>query len=224
MIIICTHQSPLTLEKCLKSIRLFSEEKHKILVVETSESKESEDIAKKYNCLFTNSKLKYEIGAFNYAITNYPSEPEYFMFQDSIEVLKHQWEDMLRKPANSEKLVALCSYPLSQDPCYGCGKVFFENTFNKPFPTNESYGVMTNNFYVPQIGKQKLLDFGIDKIVANNKNDTYDSERLIGAIAYYSCGISSTAEILGDWHWAETHFSKDTGFTKYIYKHILRRQ
>ena len=89
MIIICTHQSPLTLEKCLKSIRLFSEEKHKILVVETSESKESEDIAKKYNCLFTNSKLKYEIGAFNYAITNYPSEPEYFMFQDSIEVLKH---------------------------------------------------------------------------------------------------------------------------------------
>jgi glycosyltransferase involved in cell wall biosynthesis len=224
MIIVCTHKSPTILEKCLVSLRSFSKEKHKILVVETSDSDISEDIAKKYECLFSNSELKYEIGAFNHAITKYPTESEYFMFQDSIEILKNEWEDMLRKPSNGEKLVALCSYPLSEDPCYGCGKVFFEKTFNKPFPTNESYGVMTNNFYITQEGKNKLVEFGIHKIIAENKNDTYDSERLIGAIAYYSSGISSTAELVGDWFWNQTHFSYDTGFTNYIYKHILRRQ
>jgi hypothetical protein len=83
---------------------------------------------------------------------------------------------------------------------------------------------MTNNFYIPQIAKQKLLDFGFDRIVAENKNDTYDSERVMGAVAYYSCGITSTAEMVGEWIWDATHFRHDTGFTKYIYKHIISRQ
>lgn len=224
MIIVCTHKSPSILEKCLKSIRQFSKENHKILVVETSDSNISEDITKEYNCVFTNSILKYEIGAFNHAITEHPSEPEYFMFQDSVEILTYDWENMFRSPSNGEKLVALCSYRLSEDPCYGCGKVFFEKTFKKPFPTNQSYGVMTNSFYITQSARKKLLEFGIDKIVATNKNDTYDSERLIGAIAFYSCGITSTANIVGDWIWDGTHFRQNTGFTKYIYKHIIRRQ
>ena len=224
MIVICTHKSPLILEKCLKSIQQFSKEPHKILVVETSDSKISKDITREYNCIFTNSILKYEIGAFNHAITEYPSEPEYFIFQDSVEILSYDWENMFRIPSNNEKLVALCSYHLAEDPCYGCGKVFFENTFNMPFPTNKSYGVMTNSFYVTQSGKTKLIKSGVNKIVANNKNDTYDSERLIGALAYYSCGITSTSEIVGDWFWDDTHFRENTGFTKYIHKHILKRQ
>jgi hypothetical protein len=83
---------------------------------------------------------------------------------------------------------------------------------------------MTNSFYISQIAKEKLIEFGIDKIVAENKNDTYDSERLIGAIAYYACGITSTSEIVGDWNWDKTHFSPNIGFTKFINKNILRRK
>lgn len=224
MIVVCTHKSPVILERFLSSLRDKSTDNHKILVVETSDSNESEEIAKKYNAIFTNSVLKYEVGAYNHAMKEYPSEPEYFMFQDSLEFLNNEWEKMFRDPSLSEKLVALCYFPLSEDPCYGCGKIFFGSTYNKPFPTNESYGVMTNNFHIPQIAKQKLLDFGFVKIVAENKNDTYDSERVMGAVAYYSCGITSTAEMVGDWVWDGTHFRHDTGFTKYIYKHIISRQ
>lgn len=224
MIVVCTHNSPTVLEKFLSSLRLVSSEKHKVLVVETSDSEISKEIAEKYDALFDNTTLKYEVGAYNHALTTFPSEDEYFMFQDSLEFLTDDWETMFRKPSLGKKLVALCSFPLHEDPCYGCGKVFFENTYGKPFPTNESHAVMTNNFYIPKEGKELIMDFGFDKIKAENKNDTYDSERIMGAVAYYSCGITSTAEVVGDWIWDKTHFTENTGFTKHIYKHILRRQ
>ena len=101
MIVVCTHRSPVILERFLSSLRNKSNEDHRILVVETSDSNESEDIAKKYNAIFTNTILKYEIGAYNHAMREYPSEPEYFMFQDSLEFLNNDWEVMFRNPSSS---------------------------------------------------------------------------------------------------------------------------
>ena len=74
MIVICTHQSPQVLETLLESIRRFSTEKHRILVVETSQSHISKDIAHKYDAIFENTEKKYEIGAYQHAIKTYPNE------------------------------------------------------------------------------------------------------------------------------------------------------
>ena len=48
MIIVCTNNSPNVLETFLSSLRKFSKEEHKVLVVETSDSTISENVAKKY--------------------------------------------------------------------------------------------------------------------------------------------------------------------------------
>jgi glycosyltransferase involved in cell wall biosynthesis len=224
MIIICTHQSPDILEQCLKSIRKFSKEKHKVLCVETSSSQISKPIAEKYDCLFENSELKYEIGAFNHATNSHPDEEEYFMFQDSVEIVADGWEHILRIPSSGDKMVALCAYKLIDDPCPGCGEDVFYNLFNKSWPLHEAYGVLTNNFYVTKTAKNKLKEFGIDLLKAENKNDTYGTERVLGAIAHHSCGFDSASSVVGDWIWDATQFRHDTGFTKYIYKHTLMRQ
>ena len=224
MITICTHKSPEILSKCLSSIRKFSLEKHRVVVVETSEDQLSKDVANNYDCEFINSHLKYEIGAYNTSFKNFPDEEEYFCFQDSVEIVKKDWEKMFRVPSCEHKMVGLCSYPLKEDPCQGCGKNIFESLFNKEFPVNSGYGVLTNNFYLPKYSKDKFIEFGIEKLVANNKADTYATERILGAIAYYSCGYASTEEEVGKWVWDKTQFVKESGFTQYVYKHTLMRQ
>ena len=225
MIIICTHKSPDTLSQFLSSIRKYSKENHKILCVETSESQISKSVAEKYDALLENSELKYEIGAFNYATNAYPDENEYFMFQDSMEIVAKDWEDILRVPSEGTKLVALSAYKLIDDPCPGCGENVFYDLFKKSWPLYNAYGVLTNSFYVPKIAKDKLKKFGIDQLKAECKKDTFGTERIIGAIAYYACGFDHSANFLGeDWVWDATHFRHNTGFTKYIYKHVLSRQ
>lgn len=224
MIIVCTHKSPGILKNCLQSIRKYSKEFHRILCVETSDSQESKQIAEDYDAFFENSELKYEIGAFNYATNLYPGEPEYFMFQDSVEVVAEDWERMFREPSKGLKMVSLCSYGLSEDPSKPCGMHEFTSLFNRAWPEAESCGVMTNCFYVPKVGKDKLKAFGIDKLVAETKPDTYMTERVLGAIAYYSCGLADAKEVAGEWKWDATHFRSDTGFTKFVYKHVLSRQ
>ena len=70
-----------------------------------------------------------------------------------------------------------------------------------------------------------LKEFGIDKLKAECKNDTFGTERILGAMAYYACGFDHSATLLGeDWVWDATQYRRDTGFTKYIYKHTLSRQ
>lgn len=224
MIVICTHKSPDVLRRMVSSIRKFSTEEHKILLVETSDSEISKAVAEEYNCLFTNSELKYEIGAYNHAMNLYPDESEYFMFQDSLEILSFGWEDAYRELSNGIKMVTVCGYPLREDPCPGCGKTFFESTYQLEFPVDKAWAAACNCFYVPQKGKQLLKEFGIDKIKAENKVDTYDSERIIGALAYSSCGIDDVSTLLDYWVWEGSFYRHNCGFTKYIYKHILHRQ
>lgn len=223
MIVICTHKSPDVLKRMVSSIRNFSTEEHKILLVETSDSEISKVVAEEYNCLFTNSELKYEIGAYNHAMNLYPDESEYFMFQDSLEILSFGWENAYRKLSEGEKMVAMCEYPLLEDPCPNCGKNEFELLFNKPFP-DTAKAVMCNSFYITQNGLVKLKEFGINKLVAYDKNDTYISERILGCIAYYSCGFADVSTILGEWVWSVDRFLPNTGFTKYINKYIYKRQ
>ena len=74
------------------------------------------------------------------------------------------------------------------------------------------------------MGLRLLKQFGIDKLTAECKNDTFATERVLGAIAYYTCGFNCSASLVGNWIWDETQYRKDTGFTKYIYKHTLMRQ
>ena len=225
MIIVCTHESPDILEQCLSSVRKYSTENHKILCVETSPSQVSKPIADKYDALFENTDLKYEIGAFNYATNAYPDEDEYFMFQDSIEIVAEDWEHILRVPSEDKKMVAQSAYRLVDDPCPGCGEDVFYDLFGKSWPLHQAYGVNNNSFYVPNVAMKKLKEFGIDKLKAECKNDTFGTERILGAMAYYACGFDHSATLLGeDWVWDATQYRRDTGFTKYIYKHTLSRQ
>lgn len=225
MIIVCTHKSLDVLEQCLSSIRKYSVEKHKILCVETSDSQASKPIADKYDALFESTELKYEIGAFNYGTNAYPDEDEYFMFQDSIEIVAEDWEHIVRVPSQGTKMVAQSAYRLINDPCPGCGRDVFYNLYGKTWPVHEAYGVNNNSFYVPQSAMKKLKEFGIDKLKAECKNDTFGTERILGAIAHYTCGFDHSATLLGeDWVWDESQYRRNTGFTKYIYKHTLFRQ
>ena len=225
MIIVCTHESPDILEQCLSSIRKYSKENHKVLCVETSPSQVSKPVADKYDALFENTELKYEIGAFNYATNAYPDEDEYFMFQDSIEIVAEDWEHIVRVPSQGTKMVAQSAYRLMDDPCPGCGEDVFYNLFGKSWPLHEAYGVNNNSFYVPQSAMKKLKEFGIDKLKAECKNDTCllytsPSPRDVDA-----CGFDHSATLLGeDWVWDATQYRRNTGFTKYIYKHTLSRQ
>ena len=225
MIIICTHESPDILEQCLGSIRKYSKEDHKILCVETSQSQVSKPIAEKYGAILENTDLKYEIGAYNYGTNAYPDEPEYFMFQDSIEIVAEDWEHIVRVPSEGEKMVAQSAYPLSQDPCPGCGADVFSQLFGKPWPVREAFGVNNNSFYVPANAMKKMKEFGIGKLKAECKNDTFATERVLGAVAHYACGFDHSATLLKeDWVWDATQYRKNTGFTRYIYKHTLMRQ
>jgi len=225
MIIVCTHKSPEVLEQCLSSIRKFSKENHKILCVETSPSQESKSISEKYDALFENTELKYEIGAYNHATNVYPNEDEYFMFQDTIEILSEEWETILRIPSNKTKMVALSAYRLIDDPCPGCGEDVFFDLFGKSWPLHNGYAVHFNSFYAPSTAMKKMKEFGIEKLKAECKSDTFATERVLGAIAHYACGFDHSATFLKEeWIWDETHFRKNTGFTKYIYKHILMRK
>ena len=225
MIIVCTHESPDILEQCLKSIRKYSKENHKVLCVETSGSQVSKSVAEKYDCLFENTYLKYEIGAFNYGTNAYPDESEYFMFQDSIEIVAEDWEHIVRVPSQGTKMVAQSAYRLMDDPCPGCGEDVFYDLFEKSWPLHHAYGVNNNSFYVPASAMKKMKEFGIDKLKADCKSDTFATERILGAVAYYACGFDHSATFLGeDWIWDATHYRRNTGFTKYIYKHTLSRQ
>lgn len=225
MIIICTHESPDILEQCLSSIRKYSKENHKVLCVETSESQISKSIADKYDAVFENTDLKYEIGAFNYGTNAYPDEIEYFVFQDSIEIVAEDWEHILRVPSEGTKMVAQSAYKLIDDPCPGCGEDVFYDLFGKSWPLHKAYGDNNNSFYVPASAMKKMKQFGIDKLKAECKSDTFATERVLGAVAYYACGFEHSATLLGeDWIWDATHYRRDTGFTKYIYKHTLSRQ
>jgi len=225
MIIICTHESPDILEQCLSSIRKYSKENHKVLCVETSKSQISKSIADKYDAVFENTDLKYEIGAFNYGTNAYPDEIEYFVFQDSIEIVAEDWEHILRVPSEGTKMVAQSAYKLIDDTCPGCGEDVFYDLFGKSWPLHKAYGVNNNSFYVPASAMKKMKQFGIDKLKAECKSDTFATERVLGAVAYYACGFEHSATLLGeDWIWDATHYRRDTGFTKYIYKHTLSRQ
>lgn len=224
MIVICTHKSPEILKRIVSSIRKNSKEEHKILLVETSDNKISKSVAEEYNCLFTNTDLKYEIGAYKHAIEFFPNENEYFMFQDSLEIINTGWEDAYRQLSQDVKMVALCGYPLAEDPCPGCGKVFFESTYQLNFPVDKALAVGCNCFYIPQKGKRLIKEFGFDKIKAENKVDTYDTERIIGAVAHSSCGIEDVSKILGNWVWERSHYRHNCGFTECIYKHMQYRQ
>ena len=103
-------------------------------------------------------------------------------------------------------------------------KFFFESTYQLEFPSEKAWAIGCNCFYVPQKGKQLLKVFGFDKIKAENKVDTYDTERIMGAAAYYSCGMEDVSKILGYWMWDETRYRHNFGFTQYIYKHMQYRQ
>jgi glycosyltransferase involved in cell wall biosynthesis len=222
MIIVCTHKSPNILKRFIESFIEFSTEAHKILIVETSDSIESKKIADDYGCLFYNTNLKYEIGAYNTGLSLYPNENEYFLFQDSLEAVNYQWEDMFRIPSLGYKLTALCSYKLSEDPCPGAGKAWFESIFNIEFPI-KARGILTNSFYLPKVAKDILIKNGLSLIKAENKNDTFGIERVLGAMAYNFCGLATTEEIVGDWVWHVNEFLPETGFTKFIKKHIYTR-
>lgn len=224
MIVICTHKNPDILGRILKSIKEYSED-HRILVVETSDSQVSKEISLLYNCFFENSPLKYEIGAYNHAINLYSSESEYFMFQDSLEILQPGWEDIFRKISDNKKLVSICSYRLNEDCCHPCGKVKFESMFGLEFPVEFASAILTNSFYIPKSAMIKLKQFGIDKLIAESKVDSVDSERILGAIAYYCCGHGDLSEVLGPWNWDSSAniFTPNTGFTIYINKHIVNR-
>jgi hypothetical protein len=225
MIVICTHQSPEILRRMLVSIRKFEQESHKILVVETSNSQMSKSVADEFNCLFSNTELKYEIGAYNHALDIFPNEDEYFMFQDSLEMVQHQWESHYRILSEGRKMVAMCKYTLLEDPCPLCGKKEFESLYGLEWPLQEASAVLCNCFYVPQSAAKKLKEFGINKLTANDKNDTYATERVLGAIAHYTCGFDSVATILGDYVSGENFsFLPNTGFTIYIQKYIHKRQ
>jgi len=224
MIVVCTHQSPQILELFLSSYQNCKTEDHKVLIVETSESQVSKDIANNYGCLFTNSALKYEIGAYNHAIKLFPNEDEYLMIQDSFEFIQPGWEKIFRQLSCGKKLVSICNYKLTEDPCPGCGKAEFEALFNKSFPSSEAYGVLSNSFYVPQSGMKMLIDFGIEKLKAENKNDTFATERVLGAMAHCSCGYDDLSTLLGPYEWIVDRFTDQTGFTIYIQKHIKGRQ
>ena len=224
MIVICTHQSPQVLERMLSSIKRCEQVPHRIAVVETSDSQVSKPIADEFGCLFTNTELKYEIGAYNHAMNEFPDEDEYFMFQDSLEMMQPGWEYHYRELSHGQKMVAMCTYTLLEDPCPLCGKKEFESLYGMEWPLSDATAVLSNCFYIPQSAKRKLKEFGIDRLVANDKNDTYATERVLGAIAHYTCGFDKVATILGDYIWHVDRFIDNTGFTIYIQKYILRRQ
>lgn len=224
MIVICTHKSPEILETFLKSIRRYSSEKHKILVVETSDSCVSQEVAQKYEALFENTTLKYEIGAYKHAVQFFPDESEYFMFQDSLEILQAGWEHHYRLLSNGKKMIAMASYLLSIDPCPGCGSKEFHEITGENMPPDAS-AVFCNCFYITQEGKNLLVDAGFFKIYANEKNDTYATERVLGALAHISCGFDSVSSILGEWQGNFfDYFLPNHGFTIFIYKRCLKRR
>lgn len=224
VIVVCTHKSPDTVKNFISSIRKYSKENHKILIVETSDFQISKPIAQEYNCLFTNSDLKYEIGAYNHAMNLYPNENEYFMFQDSLEIVQENWEYHYRELSKNTQMVAMATYALIEDPCPLCGKKEFEELFGFEWPIANASAVMCNCFYLPYAAKENCKLFGIDKLKAENKNDTYAVERVLGAIAHYACGLESVSSLLGDWHWDGNKFTANTGFTQTIQKLILKRQ
>jgi hypothetical protein len=207
----------------LNSIRKYSLEDHKILVVETSFDQSSQSIAEKYNALFTNCSKKYEIGAYQHSLVLYPDENEYFMFQDSLEIVQYGWEDHYRELSCGTKMVAMASYKLTDDPCPGCGSREFNEITNQSLPT-EASAVLCNCFYIPQAGKNLLVSAGLMKMYANDKNDTYGTERVLGALVHISCGFDSVSSILGDWVWEVDHFVPNHGFNIYVQKYSLRRQ
>ena len=156
-------------------------------------------------------------------MNHFPDEPEYFMFQDSLEIVEKGWESAYRTLGQDTRLVSMCGIKIKDDPCPGCGMKEFSSICDKEWPM-ESYLTVCNSFYIPYSAKNKLKSCGISNVVANNKNDTYATERVIGALAYCSCGISDVSEILGNWVWDGLKYLPGTGFTKYIYKHIKYRQ
>lgn len=208
----------------LESIFKYSTEQHKILIVETSDSTESKLIARDYCCLFQNTSLKYELGAYKHAINAFPDEKEYFMFQDSLEIIQQNWESVFRDVSMDKKIVALAAYDLASDPCPGCGMEKYESITGLTFPVEHGKAILCNSFYMPQYAKKELISMGIMDIPVENKVDTYDTERVVGAMASSSCGIDSLACKLGEWEWSVDHFVEGKGFMNVIKKNVLKRQ
>jgi hypothetical protein len=228
MIVISTHKNPEILNNFLKSIFDYQTENHKILVVETSDSLACKKVADLYGVMFDNTDLKYEIGAYNHAIKKYPNENEYFMFQDSLEIVQPGWENIFRNLSDDKKMVAMAAYELAENCTPDGGPVprqTFQNLFpNEIWPGEFCHGTLCNSFYLPKKAKDDLVKFGIEKLKAYNKNDSTTTERVLGAMAYCSCGFDHLGTTLGNWFWDGSCFIANTGFTIYIKKIIYNRQ
>jgi glycosyltransferase involved in cell wall biosynthesis len=223
MIVICTHKNKPVLERLLSSIKQHTVEDHKILVVETSENTDSKQLVEEYNGIFINSTVRlYEAGAYITAMQKYPNESEYFMFQDTLEIVYRGWEEMFRAPSMGTKLVALQKIKLWDDPGttperlaqgIGCGYHYFKDTFGAEWD-EKAFGVMYNTFYLPHSAVKHFFDFGIEKLFVYEKNQSSESERFWGLIACKTCGYDST----------ESYTGSELGFEKYILKHFQYRK
>ena len=223
MIVICTHKNPQILRRLLTSIRKFSVEDHKILVVETSDSEESKSVAEEFKCYFFNSTVRlWEIGAYIVGLQRFKDEDEYFMFQDSLEIVAFDWEKMFRIPSCGHKVVALKKIELWNDPGQhqylldvGIGNGYY--TFNSLFDDNwdqYGYGCMYTVNYMPNSAAKQFLDYGIEKLFCYNKFEAIESERIWGLVACKTCGYASTEEYTGSF----------LGYLNYIIKHYEKRQ
>jgi len=223
MIVICTHKNIQTLERLLKSIKEFSVENHKICVVETSENIDAKNLVEKqFNAIFLNSTERlWEVGAYISGMQAFPNEKEYFLFQDSLEIVSFGWERMFRVPSGNTKLVALKKIELWNDPGQhkhllelgiGNGYYKFQELFEKW--DENGFGCMYTVNYMPQRAVKKFFKYGIEKLFCYNKCDAIESERIWGLVAYKTCGFASTEE-----------FTKDfLGYKKYIIKHYIGRK
>lgn len=214
MIVIASYNNCEFLNRILNSLRVYSEKQHAILVVETSETDESVEIANNFSTAYHQSPGCYDTGAYNYAMLSFPEEPEYFMFQDSLEVVSSDWESIFRIPSQNRKFVGLRRFDFSSTGYYDdfIGNQMYRKMYQRDFSFTN--GVVGPNFYVPNYMAHKLLNCGSYQFNPVNKDQARGMERVWSNLAYDCGGVAFTEEYTGH----------EMGYEKYIIKHYGGRQ
>ena len=214
MIVIASYNNSDFLKSILVSLRAHSTQQHAILVVETSETDGSGEIANNFSAAYHQSPGCYDTGAYNYAMLSYPEEPEYFMFQDSLEVVSSDWESIFRIPSQNKKFVGLRKFDFSSTGYYDdyIGNQMYRKMYNRDF--SYTNGVVGPNFYLPNYMANKLLNYGSYQFNPINKDQARGMERVWTNLAYDCDGIAFTEDYTGH----------EIGYEKYIIKHYGGRQ
>jgi len=219
MITICTHNSFSSLNRLLESIYKFSKNAHKIHVVETSNINSSQAILEKYDCLYTHTNNKYEVGAYNETLLQYPDEQEYYMFQDSLEIICSDWENYFKAPIqhNIKEDCFISFWKFDINDFYAhehhhealkMYNKFLKRDIKYKYGTSSQVFYMTNN-----CAKKIYLDS--QKFIINSKLEACGMERIWTNLAYDHGYIPK---------FSVDYLHPETGYKDIITKHYLLRE